>query len=89
MTNENSLKIKKLQWQCRRGMLEVDLYLMHFLKHNFVDLSVAEQALFEVLLKESDPVLLSWLTGQEVPEKNEMIEMVQKVINARRDQSSV
>ncbi len=87
MTNDIELKIKKLQWQCRRGMLEVDLYLMTFLEKGCALLSESDHHLFEDLLKEPDPVLLSWLTGQARPEQEDMANLVQTIIKTRRAHS--
>lgn len=87
MTNDTQLKIKKLQWQCRRGMLEVDLYLMNFLEKAYADLTETDQRLFEDLLKEPDPVLLGWLTGQVTPVQEDMANLVQTIIKTRRAHS--
>ena len=60
-------KIKQLQWQCRRGMLEVDILLKRYLNEVYEQASAEEQACFEVLLKENDQSLFEWLTGKSLP----------------------
>ena len=60
-------KIKQLQWQCRRGMLEVDILLKRYLNEFYEQASAEEQACFEALLKENDQCLFEWLTGKTLP----------------------
>ena len=60
------MKKKQLQWQCRRGMLEIDLILKRYLSESYLDASGTEQALFESLLTENDQQLFLWFTGREV-----------------------
>ena len=62
-------KIKRLQWQCRRGMLEVDLVVKRYLTEDFAQAKDAEQACFEDLLRENDQNLFDWLTGKSQPEE--------------------
>lgn len=62
-------KIKRLQWQCRRGMLEVDLVVKRYLAEGYVQASEVEQACFEELLTEGDQVLFNWFTGKAAPDK--------------------
>lgn len=47
-------KINRLRWQCRRGMLELDLLLLPFLEKQYVNLSACNQLLFEQLLSYQD-----------------------------------
>ena len=59
---ESSLK-KRLAWQCRRGMLELDVILLPFLEEHFSQLNETQQNLFSDLLKEADPDIYTWLMG--------------------------
>ncbi len=63
--SECTLK-KKLAWQCRRGMLELDVVLIPFLENHFDELSASQQADFEKLLQQADPDIYSWLMGYVV-----------------------
>ena len=54
---------KKLQWQCRRGMLELDVILQPFLEQHFLHLIPEEQEAFVNLLTEADPDLYTWIMG--------------------------
>ncbi len=55
----------RIRWQCRRGLLEMDLILQRFLAEDFDSLTPGELNLFKELLGEVDTVLLAWVMGQE------------------------
>lgn len=57
----------ELKWACRRGMLELDLLLEHYLDHDYDQLNPADQALFTLLLSEADQDLFSWLFADARP----------------------
>lgn len=54
----------QIRWQCRRGMLELDILLLSFFESHYDTLSVKEQEAFIKLLEASDPSLYSWLIGE-------------------------
>lgn len=62
--------MRRLRWQCRRGLLELDLLLARFLDRRYPALAVPDQEAFRRLLQEPDPRLLAWLQGQERPPSN-------------------
>ena len=57
----------RLYWQCRRGMLELDLLLQAFLDHRYDQASRGEQLAFETLLNYPDPLLLEYVMGRMMP----------------------
>lgn len=59
--------LRRLHWQCRRGLLELDLLFVRFLERHYAELSVAEQGAFQRLLEQPDQTLLAWLQGQQEP----------------------
>mgnify|MGYP003396454605 FL=1 len=59
--------LRRLRWQCRRGLLELDLMFVRFLEQRYSALSVAEQSDFQRLLEQPDQTLLAWLQGQQEP----------------------
>ena len=69
-------KKARLKWQCRRGMLELDLLLQDFVERQLNNLS--EQALqtLEDLLNTPDPLLYDWLMGRQTPEDKELSALV-------------
>ena len=66
----------KLIWNCRRGMLELDLILSRFVATGLKQLSARDRRLFERLLDSADPDLFSYLMGQDAPDDPEMVEIV-------------
>lgn len=72
----------KIQWQCRRGMLELDLILIRFLQKGLDTLTEPQLVAFETLLTYPDPVLLAWLMGQEKPSDEGLLDLL-RVIRAQ------
>jgi antitoxin CptB len=58
-------ELDRIRWQCRRGLLEMDLILKRFLEEDLESLTPDELVLFKELLGEVDTVLLAWVMGQE------------------------
>ena len=58
---------RRLRWQCRRGLLELDLLLGWFVERRYTALSAAEQDAFHQLLAQPDHALLAWIQGSEAP----------------------
>lgn len=69
----------RLRWQCRRGTLELDLALTHFLDHGYAALSERERTAFCRLLSESDATLQAWIFGQQEVGDMELREVVKKI----------
>ncbi|MDP1604661.1 MAG: succinate dehydrogenase assembly factor 2 [Legionella sp.] len=69
----------KIRWQCRRGMLELDLILAHFIDKGLENLTGQQLDSFESLLTAPDPVLYSWLMGSDHPENRELMAIVELV----------
>lgn len=82
MTKYNKLR---LEWDCRRGMLELDKIIMPFYKQSFEQLSDKQKAVFIRLLACSDLQLFSWFfngsksADAELQEMVEYIRTVQKI----------
>jgi antitoxin CptB len=73
--------VKKLAWKCRRGMLELDIILLKFLKEQYSNLSKQEQQLFEQLLDEQDPVLADWLLGANKPADKDLASLISLIMH--------
>ncbi len=52
---------ERLQWQCRRGMLELDCLLRRFLDEHYEQQPEQIRKRFRQLLRETDPRLFHWL----------------------------
>ncbi len=67
---------ERLYWQCRRGMLELDLLLIPFLEEIYPTLSEDIQESFEDFLQLPDPQLYAWLMGNGEPEEEAYQQLV-------------
>lgn len=78
----------RLRWQCRRGMLELDLLLNQFLDDAYAALDHERQADFVRLLGYSDQILYDWLIGQAVPADPALGALVALIQQAMHEQDS-
>jgi len=69
----------RLKWQCRRGMLELDVILIPFLAEHFEGLNRTLQSTFVELLQEEDPDLYTWIMGFGQCEKTDLVEIIQLI----------
>ncbi|MDQ2994312.1 MAG: succinate dehydrogenase assembly factor 2 [Pseudomonadota bacterium] len=69
----------RLQFRCRRGMLELDEIFERFLASGITQLNAEQLILFDRLLDEPDPVLLDWLTGRDRPTDEAIFTVVQQI----------
>lgn len=76
-------KLQRLRWQCRRGMLELDLILLAFLEKGYLNLSLADQKLFERLLTYSDQDLYGYLIKRQPIENLAMQMLIEKMNGGR------
>lgn len=58
----------QIRWQCRRGMLELDVILERFVDKHFDALSDEDKKIFAMLLTHDDPVLYEWLMEARAPD---------------------
>jgi antitoxin CptB len=79
ISDEELKNIERLRWQCRRGMLELDMLLEGFLHQHYLSLSPRLQRLFHQLLDFPDPIIHSWCVGGENPDDDEFHELVQSI----------
>lgn len=71
--------IAKLKWQCRRGTKELDYLLEEYLNSSYMQVAEEEKVLFEELLSMQDPILISYLLGEQLPESKELVSLVKKI----------
>lgn len=70
---------ERLLWQCRRGMLELDLLLRSFAINKLEGLGRSEYLAFEQLLEYPDHVLLDILMGRMAPADSEIAHVVNQI----------
>lgn len=73
---------KKLGWQCRRGMLELDLLLQSFVEKRYKDLPQRMKKAFYQLLNCQDQVLYEYLMGQETPTDKDVADVAKQIRDA-------
>lgn len=86
LSNINIDDYSRIQWACRRGMLELDIALKPFFKYEYRSLTVQQQRGFIALLKADDPDLFNWLMGYGHPvdpELNDMVALIRARNHAR------
>ena len=76
---EESIDKNRLRWHCRRGMLELDLFLGNFLDNGFEELSPADKRRFADMLNRPDQLLLDWLMGNALPADKEVLRLVDTI----------
>lgn len=72
----------RLKWQCRRGLLELDILLGEFLDKCYPGLAEAQQSQFQQLLNCHDQDILAWLMGYLVPPEPNLKEIVEIIRNS-------
>ena len=75
----NSEKKVNYLWQCRRGMLELDLLLNNFVNKNIESLTPQQEESFELLLSYPDQTLLDLLLSNSVASDPAISAIVQKI----------
>jgi len=65
--NEDSAELRRIRWQCRRGLLELDLWLSRLVSTHYEHLDAAARQDLKELLENPDQLLLSWFQGQQQP----------------------
>ncbi|MCK3657885.1 hypothetical protein A4G18_03955 [Pasteurellaceae bacterium Pebbles2] len=76
MTEYNKLRI---EWDCRRGMLELDKVIMPFYQRYFDQLSDQKKQIFIRLLACSDLQLFSWFFNRVEAADSELQAMVEEI----------
>ncbi|MCG6937060.1 MAG: succinate dehydrogenase assembly factor 2 [Gammaproteobacteria bacterium] len=67
------------RWQCRRGMLELDLLLNNFVDKKVDGLTPQQKQTFELLLSYPDQTLLDLLLGNSVSSDPVIAMIVQQI----------
>jgi antitoxin CptB len=77
----NDAERNRLDWQCRRGMRELDELLRCFLVKRYSALDARDQHAFSVLLEYPDNVLLELLMGRMTPADTDVDRLVRDIRN--------
>jgi len=72
-------ELGRVRWQCRRGMLELDLLLRRFVDRGYHDLSSEERGAFSRLLDYPDDTLLELLMGRMTSTEGAIASVIEKI----------
>ncbi|ABZ75643.1 protein of unknown function DUF339 [Shewanella halifaxensis HAW-EB4] len=73
------MKLSRVKWACRRGMLELDVLFQPFVEEHYEAMSVEDKIVLVKLLECEDPELFAWFMGHEVCPTPAFAEMIIKV----------
>lgn len=80
---ESFADVTTIKWRCRRGMLELDIFLMPFCENIYPTLNLEEKNIFIELLNENDVDLFKWLMNRSQSDKAHFNHLI-KLIRAHR-----
>ncbi|MDQ8037588.1 MAG: succinate dehydrogenase assembly factor 2 [Pedobacter sp.] len=81
MMSELSAEERRLVWDCRRGLKELDVILGPFMDEHYRDLSVEDKATFVRLVACEDMDLFNWFMQQEKPADPALEHMIELVLS--------
>ncbi len=85
MTDVNSPdSLSRLRWQCRRGMLELDLILNEFMDKGYDALDDQQKNIFKQMLDYPDQLLFDLLLDQMKSSDREVASLVTHIRNTIR-----
>lgn len=72
-------ELARIRWQCRRGMLELDLFLQSFMDKAYMQLTPKQKQAFSDLLETPDQMLLDYLMGRVIPYDKDIADVTKQV----------
>ncbi|SBS28280.1 Antitoxin CptB [Marinomonas aquimarina] len=78
--SKDSASFKRLKWQCRRGMLELDVLFEPFLEDVFLTLDEEDRQRFYQLIECEDQEIFPWFMQKEVPEDPDLARIVHLIL---------
>jgi antitoxin CptB len=73
------MDMTRLKWQCRRGMLELDLLLESFLETQYPLLDKEQKHQFREMLEIPDPELYAFLMGKKKTKDGLLDDIIKQV----------
>ncbi|WP_417775364.1 succinate dehydrogenase assembly factor 2 [Stutzerimonas xanthomarina] len=74
-------ELNRLFWQSRRGMLELDVLLVPFVKEVYPQLDEEDQRRYRKLLSSEDQDMFGWFMERAVPEDEDLRLMVRMILD--------
>lgn len=77
---EFARRLQRLDWDCRRGMMESEVLILPFRHDCFAQLGREEQEAFLDLLDCNDADLFAWFTSDERPAEPPLARIIDRVV---------
>lgn len=74
-------RVKKLRWQSRRGMKELDVLFESFFAQQSKPLMNGAWPELEIMLGQEDDVLFDWISGRNLPNDPAMLFLINTLKN--------
>ena len=74
-------ELNRLFWHSRRGMLELDVLLVPFVKEVYPSLDAENQARYRKLLECEDQDMFGWFTQRGEPEDADLRHIVRMILD--------
>ena len=74
-------ELNRLFWHSRRGMLELDVLLVPFVREVYPSLDAENQARYRKLLECEDQDMFGWFMQREQPEDADLRRMVRMILD--------
>ena len=78
----DSVAQKRMQWRCRRGLLELDIFLQPFIARHYATLSEAEFLALDALLDMPDNTLWDMMSGRQPAGDTAQSALLEKIKSA-------
>lgn len=78
---KSQTELNRLFWHSRRGMLELDVLLVPFLKEAYSQLNTDDQARYEKLLGCEDQDMFGWFMQKNQPEDPDLARIVNIILD--------
>jgi antitoxin CptB len=77
----DATELNRLFWHSRRGMLELDVLLVPFVREAFSDLAEADQQRYRKLLECEDQDMFGWFMQRSEPDDPDLRRIVRMILD--------
>ena len=78
----HATELARIRWQCRRGMLELDLLFDHFITSHYATLDEKTLTVFHELLNYADQDLFEYFFGNRQPPDKDVADVIDHIRRA-------
>ncbi|MBP8204064.1 succinate dehydrogenase assembly factor 2 [Pseudomonas sp. TMP25] len=77
----DSVELNRLFWHSRRGMLELDVLLVPFVREVYPHLDAEDRERYRKLLESEDQDMFGWFMQRNEPEDDDLKRMVRMILD--------